>query len=71
MRRLFFGLGVGTALGYAWRRLTRAEEETEPSWKGTDNDPEDRALDEDLSQRVRQPEPVAEDAELEQIRDDT
>ena len=69
MRRLLFGLAIGTTFGYAWRRLTRAEEETEPSWKGTDNDPEDRSLDEDLSERARRPEPVAEDSELKQVRD--
>ena len=62
MKRLIFGLGIGAAIAYAWRRLTgAAEEETEPSWKGTDNDPEDRALDEELSERVRQPEAVPEE----------
>ena len=71
MKRLLAGFGIGAALGYGWRRLTAAEEEIEPSWKGTDNDPEDRSLDEDLSQRVRQAEPAAEDAPLEQVRDDS
>jgi osmotically-inducible protein OsmY len=40
MKRLFFGLGIGTALAYAWRRLMGAQQDTQPSWKGTDNDPE-------------------------------
>ncbi len=40
MKRLFFGLGIGVALAYAWRKLAGAQE-TQPSWKGTDNDPED------------------------------
>ena len=41
MKRLFFGLGIGTALAYGWRRLMGAQQDTQPSWKGTDNDPED------------------------------
>lgn len=41
MKRLFFGLAIGAALAYAWRRMAGAQQETQPSWKGTDNDPED------------------------------
>ncbi len=42
MKRLIFGLGLGTALAYGWRRLVGASPEPQPSWQGTDNDPEDR-----------------------------
>ena len=41
MKRLFFGLGIGAALAFAWRRLLGAQQDTQPSGKGTDNDPED------------------------------
>jgi osmotically-inducible protein OsmY len=41
MKRLLFGLGIGTALAYGWRRLQGSDDQTQPSWQGTDNDPED------------------------------
>ena len=40
MKRLIFGLGIGTALAFGWRKLTGADQ-PQPSWQGTDNDPED------------------------------
>jgi osmotically-inducible protein OsmY len=43
MKRLLFGLGIGTALAYGRRRLIGADDQTQPSWQGTDNDPEDAA----------------------------
>jgi hypothetical protein len=40
---------------YGWRRLLGVEEpEPQPSWQGTDNDPEDEArLDEELLEQTR------------------
>ena len=70
MKPFVAGIGIGTALGYGWHWFTRAEDEPEPSWKGTDNDPEDRSLDEDLSERVQRPAPVVEEGQLEQVGDD-
>ena len=40
MKRLILGLGLGTAIAYGWRRLIGEEAEPQPSWTGTDNDPE-------------------------------
>ncbi len=58
--RLLFGFVLGGALAYGWRRLLGMEEaEPQPSWQGTDNDPEDRArLDDDLLGRTREGVPV-------------
>jgi osmotically-inducible protein OsmY len=41
MKRLLLGLGIGTGLAYGWRRVTGAQDQPQPSWQGTDNDPED------------------------------
>jgi osmotically-inducible protein OsmY len=41
MKRLLAGLGIGFGLAYAWRRLSGAQDQPQPSWQGTDNDPED------------------------------
>ena len=41
MKRLLLGLGIGTGLAYGWRKLAGAEDQPQPSWQGTDNDPED------------------------------
>jgi hypothetical protein len=54
MKRLIFGIGIGAAIGYGWRRLTGQEAEPQPSWTGTDNDPEDLgSVDDDLLARTR------------------
>ncbi|MFY9580252.1 MAG: hypothetical protein WAQ33_13135 [Gaiellaceae bacterium] len=54
MKRLILGLGLGTAIAYGWRRLTGGETEPQPSWTGTDNDPEDLgSVDDDLLARTR------------------
>ena len=55
MKRLVLGLGLGTAIAYGWRRLTGGETEPQPSWTGTDNDPEDLgSVDDDLLARTRE-----------------
>ena len=41
MKRLLLGVGIGTAFAYGWRKLTGARDQPQPSWTGTDNDPED------------------------------
>jgi len=54
MKRLILGLGLGTAIAYGWRRLMGGEAEPQPSWTGTDNDPEDLgSVDDDLLARTR------------------
>jgi len=54
MKRLLMGLGLGTALVYGWRRLVTADSEPQPTWQGTDNDPEDAAsLERDLLETTR------------------
>jgi hypothetical protein len=54
MKRLIFGIGIGAAIGYGLRRLTGQEAEPQPSWTGTDNDPEDLgSVDDDLLARTR------------------
>jgi hypothetical protein len=54
MKRLLFGFGVGAAIAYGWRRLVGEEAEPQPSWTGTDNDPEDLgSVDDDLLARTR------------------
>ena len=54
MKRLFLGFGLGTAMAYGWRRLIGGESEPEPTWTGTDNDPEDLgSVDDDLLARTR------------------
>jgi hypothetical protein len=54
MKRLLMGLGLGTALVYGWRRLVTADSEPQPTWQGTDNDPEDDAsLEGDLLESTR------------------
>ncbi|TML20763.1 MAG: hypothetical protein E6G32_09010 [Actinobacteria bacterium] len=55
MKRLILGLGLGTAIAYGWRRLMGGEAEPQPSWTGTDNDPEDLgSVDDDLLARTRE-----------------
>jgi hypothetical protein len=55
MKRLILGLGLGTAIAYGWRRLLGAETEPQPTWTGTDNDPEDLgSVDDDLLARTRE-----------------
>ena len=55
MKRLILGLGLGTAIAYGLRRLTGGETEPQPSWTGTDNDPEDLgSVDDDLLARTRE-----------------
>jgi hypothetical protein len=53
--RLVLGFGLGVALAYGWQRFFGVEEaEPQPSWQGTDNDPEDKArLDDELLDRTR------------------
>lgn len=41
MKRLLLGFGIGTGLAFGWRKLSGAEDHPQPSWQGTDNDPED------------------------------
>jgi len=54
MRRLLVGFGLGTALVYGWRRLAAGDSEPQPTWQGTDNDPEDAAsLERDLLEETR------------------
>ena len=54
MKRLILGLGLGAAIAYGWRRLVGEEAEPQPSWTGTDNDPEDLgSVDDDLLARTR------------------
>ena len=55
MKRLILGVGIGVGLGYGWRRLMGDESEPQPSWTGTDNDPEDvGSVDDDLMARTRE-----------------
>jgi hypothetical protein len=55
VKRLLFGLGLGAAIAYAVRRLVGEEAEPQPSWTGTDNDPEDLgSVDDDLLARTRE-----------------
>jgi hypothetical protein len=55
MKRLLFGVGLGVAVAYGWRRLVGEEAEPQPSWTGTDNDPEDiGSVDDDLLARTRE-----------------
>ena len=43
MKRLLFGLGIGTALAYGWKRfLGEGPTPSSRPWEETDNDPEDR-----------------------------
>jgi hypothetical protein len=60
VKRLALGIGLGAAIAYGWRRLRGVEDpEPQPSWQGTDNDPEDRvALDDDLLDRTRESAPA-------------
>jgi hypothetical protein len=54
MKRLLLGFGVGAAIAYGWRRVMGEEAEPQPSWTGTDNDPEDLgSVDDDLLARTR------------------
>jgi hypothetical protein len=59
LKRLLLGFGIGAAFAYGWRRLLGVEpEEPQPSWQGTDNDPEDRApMEEELLDRTRESAP--------------
>jgi osmotically-inducible protein OsmY len=41
MKRLLLGMGIGTGIAYGWRRLSGQQDQPQPSWIGTDNDPED------------------------------
>jgi hypothetical protein len=55
MKRLLFGFGLATAVAYGWRRFFGEEAEPQPSWTGTDNDPEDLgSVDDDLLARTRE-----------------
>jgi hypothetical protein len=55
MKRLLFGFGLGTAIAYGWRRVMGEEAEPQPSWTGTDNDPEDLgSVNDDLLARTRE-----------------
>jgi hypothetical protein len=55
MKRLLLGFGLGTAIAYGWRRLIGEEAEPQPSWTGTDNDPEDLgSVEDDLLARTRE-----------------
>jgi hypothetical protein len=55
MKQLLVGFGLGTAIGYALGRLVGEEAEPQPSWTGTDNDPEDLgSVDDDLLARTRE-----------------
>ena len=55
MKRLLFGVGLCVAAAYGWRRLVGEEAEPQPSWTGTDNDPEDLgSVDDDLLARTRE-----------------
>jgi hypothetical protein len=55
MKRLLFGFGLGAAIVYGWRRIMGEEAEPQPSWTGTDNDPEDLgSVDDDLLARTRE-----------------
>jgi hypothetical protein len=57
MKRLVLGIGIGIGLAYGWNRLLGTESEPQPSWTGTDNDPEDLgSVEDDLIARTRQPE---------------
>jgi hypothetical protein len=53
MKRLLLGFGLAAGIAYAVREWFSAPQ-PDPSWEGTDNDPED--LTEDLAQRARQAE---------------
>jgi hypothetical protein len=50
MKRLLLGFGLAAAAAYALRDWF-VSPQPQPSWEGTDNDPED--LSEDLAQRAR------------------
>ena len=55
MKRLLFGFALATAVAYGWRRVMGEEAEPQPSWTGTDNDPEDLgSVDDDLLARTRE-----------------
>ena len=55
MKRLLFGFGLATGIAYGLRRLLGEEAEPQPSWTGTDNDPEDLgSVDDDLLARTRE-----------------
>jgi len=55
MKRLLFGFALATGIAYAWRRVMGEEAEPQPSWTGTDNDPEDLgSVDDDLLARTRE-----------------
>jgi hypothetical protein len=67
MKRLLFGFALGTAIVYGWRRLIGEEAEPQPSWTGTDNDPEDLgSVDDDLLARTREEAAQEEQAEAEE-----
>jgi hypothetical protein len=55
MKRLLYGFALATAVAYVWRRVMGEEAEPQPSWTGTDNDPEDLgSVDDDLLARTRE-----------------
>jgi hypothetical protein len=55
MKRLLLGFGLATVVAYCWRRFVGEEAEPQPSWTGTDNDPEDLgSVDDDLLARTRE-----------------
>jgi hypothetical protein len=54
MKRLLFGFGLATAIAYGLRHVMGEEAEPQPSWTGTDNDPEDLgSVNDDLLARTR------------------
>lgn len=53
MKRLLLGLALAAGVAYALRDFF-ASPQPQPSWEGTDNDPED--LSQDLAQRAREAE---------------
>ena len=55
MKKLVLGAAIGAGLAYGWKRFRGAESEPQPSWTGTDNDPEDLgSVDDDLMARTRE-----------------
>jgi hypothetical protein len=53
MKRLLLGFALAAGVAYALRDFF-ASPQPQPSWEGTDNDPED--LSQDLAQRAREAE---------------
>ena len=60
MKRVLLGFGLAAGIAYALREWFAAPQ-PQPSWDETDNDPED--LSQDLAQRAREAEGVAQATE--------